>query len=544
MSSKPVNLEIPFVTQTEKGKGGMGSSESLIFIIPLLVSIGLVLARWKGVAPTILKEGNLTLVSLICYLGASVVFVTFLLGREELLRRIGMWTMALGFILNFTGWGVRWVEITDHFLAQPAAAAAWNSYSLMDKASHTFPLTGLYDVGIGFTSIAVLSALIIGSRPKYHFIGFIVMPIASLVLILVFFLGNEITTLQPILRSYWRPIHVSLAAISYGVCLVSFGVAMLYLLKDNVKIESVGFWVALLGIATYCIIGDFRVLTSGSYGLAVKSMGGTLNLAGGGNLRAELPGVANLMRVGTLLYILAGITLALYVTQGKQQMQIWGNRLMMAAMAGQVAIFGAIWIQIKSITPDLVKHIDPAQYPAFGAWLAKNFLQQDPRMMSTAQLSEQAQQFLSTQASTMSVNFSSNPIEMAAIVTLIAATGFVVLFVLRGKTLLASLPALETLDDLNYKIVSVCFPMLAMMLITGAVWANESWGTYWSWDPKETWALITWLAYAAYLHTRIVHNWKGRSSAYFAVVGFLFVIFTYLGVSFVLPGLHSYAGVN
>jgi ABC-type transport system involved in cytochrome c biogenesis permease subunit len=79
------------------------------------------------------------------------------------------------------------------------------------------------------------------------------------------------------------------------------------------------------------------------------------------------------------------------------------------------------------------------------------------------------------------------------------------------------------------------------LLVTGAVWANESWGKYWSWDSKEVGALVAWLAYAGYLHTLSAHGWSGRRSAYFAVVGFLLVIFTYLGVSYLLPGLHSYA---
>jgi ABC-type transport system involved in cytochrome c biogenesis permease subunit len=76
-----------------------------------------------------------------------------------------------------------------------------------------------------------------------------------------------------------------------------------------------------------------------------------------------------------------------------------------------------------------------------------------------------------------------------------------------------------------------------MLLITGAIWANESWGRPWGFDSKETGALVAWLTYAAFLHTRISRGWSGRSSAYFAIVGFLLVIFTYLGVSYLLPGL-------
>ena len=122
-----------------------------------------------------------------------------------------------------------------------------------------------------------------------------------------------------------------------------------------------------------------------------------------------------------------------------------------------------------------------------------------------------------------------------------AATLFVILFSFRTERLRATLPPLERLDSLMYKTASVAFAMLAMLLITGAVWANESWGRYWGWDSKETGALVAWLTYAAFLHTRIARGWSGRRSAYFALVGFLLVIFTYLGVSYLLPGLHSYA---
>jgi ABC-type transport system involved in cytochrome c biogenesis permease subunit len=92
-----------------------------------------------------------------------------------------------------------------------------------------------------------------------------------------------------------------------------------------------------------------------------------------------------------------------------------------------------------------------------------------------------------------------------------------------------------------YKLAGVAFAGLALLLMTGAVLANESWGRYWGWDAKEVGALVAWLTYAGFLHSRIAYGWRGHRSAYFAIVAFLFVIFTYLGVSYLLPGLHSYA---
>lgn len=98
----------------------------------------------------------------------------------------------------------------------------------------------------------------------------------------------------------------------------------------------------------------------------------------------------------------------------------------------------------------------------------------------------------------------------------------------------------DTLDNISYRIIGLGFPLLTIGIIAGAVWANEAWGSYWSWDPKETWALITWLVFAAYLHARITRGWQGRRPAILAASGFLVVWICYLGVNILGKGLHSY----
>nr|YP_010337109.1 cytochrome c biogenesis protein [Pseudoerythrocladia kornmannii]QUE28190.1 CcsA [Pseudoerythrocladia kornmannii]UNJ16694.1 cytochrome c biogenesis protein [Pseudoerythrocladia kornmannii] len=103
---------------------------------------------------------------------------------------------------------------------------------------------------------------------------------------------------------------------------------------------------------------------------------------------------------------------------------------------------------------------------------------------------------------------------------------------------------LESIDNLSYRTIGLGFPLLTIGIIAGAVWANEAWGTYWSWDPKETWALITWLIFAAYLHTRINKAWEGKRPAILASVGFVVVWICYLGVNFLGKGLHSYGWVS
>ena len=103
------------------------------------------------------------------------------------------------------------------------------------------------------------------------------------------------------------------------------------------------------------------------------------------------------------------------------------------------------------------------------------------------------------------------------------------------------LPNTKMLDEINYRSIVIGFPMLTVGIITGAAWANYAWGSYWSWDPKETWSLITWLIYAAFLHARISRDWRGRKMAILSLIGFMAVLFTYFGVSYILAGLHSYA---
>ena len=111
----------------------------------------------------------------------------------------------------------------------------------------------------------------------------------------------------------------------------------------------------------------------------------------------------------------------------------------------------------------------------------------------------------------------------------------------RHNSLVDAFPDARVLDELGYRAIAWGFPFLAVGIVSGAVWANYAWGTYWSWDPKETWSLITWLVYAAYLHARVTRGWRGKRAAYLSIAGFLAVIFLYWGVSFVLPGLHAYA---
>ncbi|MHB8111336.1 MAG: cytochrome c biogenesis protein CcsA [Syntrophorhabdaceae bacterium] len=138
----------------------------------------------------------------------------------------------------------------------------------------------------------------------------------------------------------------------------------------------------------------------------------------------------------------------------------------------------------------------------------------------------------------------SNWLHIHVITCFLGYAAFVVSFICGGLYYFGSkgaIPARESLEDINYRSIIIGFSMLTSGILTGAVWAHYAWGSYWSWDPKETWSLITWIIYALILHMRYTGGLKGKSIAALSILGFASVIMTYFGVNFFLAGLHSYA---
>ncbi len=126
------------------------------------------------------------------------------------------------------------------------------------------------------------------------------------------------------------------------------------------------------------------------------------------------------------------------------------------------------------------------------------------------------------------------------------AFGFSIMFLIKPTnteetSIFAKLPDADVIDELTYQMIVFGFLFLTIGIITGSVWANSAWGRYWSWDPKETWALVTWLVYAIFMHLRLTRGWNGKHLAFVSIVGFMAVLFTYFGVNYLLSGLHSYA---
>jgi cytochrome c-type biogenesis protein CcsB len=138
-------------------------------------------------------------------------------------------------------------------------------------------------------------------------------------------------------------------------------------------------------------------------------------------------------------------------------------------------------------------------------------------------------------------SLAASPFILSGLVSGVFVSLLYLLLLWRRSDLERMLPTADELDRITYKTIAIAFPLLTLMIAAGAYWANRTWGSYWSWDPKETWAAITWLVYAGYLHMRITRGWRGRRAAYFAILGFAVVMFTFFGVTYLLPGMHAYA---
>ncbi|HET6363896.1 MAG TPA: c-type cytochrome biogenesis protein CcsB [Nitrospirota bacterium] len=348
------------------------------------------------------------------------------------------------------------------------------------------PLSNLYESLVFFTWSMVLIYVIVEYKYKTRAFGAFVMPVAFLALAFINVSGvsAEITPLVPALKSNWLFYHVMISFLGYAAFGVAFAISMIYLLMDT---EERG---PIVNLAY--ALGAIVVLAALGYYMA--SLG-------------ERMKTAFWMGIGVLVLIWF---IYLVTTGAKNRPQVFLFWSLCVTLAiGLLTAMGIDFFYLITL-----KHL------AAGESFKKHMFE------ST---------FLSSSVSIALVSW-------AAVIGLF---GLVWSQGMKLKNLLKQyMPAQDQLDDVTYRMIAIGWPLLTGGIITGAVWANSAWGTYWGWDPKETWSLITWFIYAIYLHARYVRGWKGTQMAVISAVGFLAVIFTYLGVNLVLSGLHSYGGMN
>jgi cytochrome c-type biogenesis protein CcsB len=534
-------LNQPILVSSDQEEGEISSSwKSYIpFGLAVFGSIALLIIRIFAGGTHLMSDGALMMIGLACYLTAAIFYLTNLYAPSSVAERLGMWGATLGVFFNLSSWLFRWVfayeREVDIFLKQGRDMAD------MPWIFRYVPFSNLYDLSLAFAFGAGITTLLVMRRQQFRIVAAMSLPLAAIILTLARFIGGEFIDLPPVLDSYWRPIHVGVASLSYGIALVCFVVAVLYLLKDGLKVETMAIWTSIFALSVFATVSKFSVFSLGTFGTYTAStfLGNSkMSLA----LRADVPYVGwFLLGAGVLLVgvIIAYLT---YISKGDEKAKSFGLRLLQLALLVQGAAIGMLVYQIQNIQ-SVVGLINPVQYEKFARWMLQQeqIPQQQINSMGSQQLMTIGGQWIQENAAKLHLSLNANPVELAALITAFTGTFFILLFSFKTEKIRAALPSAETLDGLMYKLAGVTFAGLALLLITGAIWANESWGRYWGWDAKEVGALVAWITYAGFLHARTTRGWTGRRSAYFAIIAFLFVIFTYLGVSYLLPGLHSYA---
>ena len=509
------------------------------FVLAIFGSFLMAGARINAGGAGFISDGACMMLALASYLIAAVFYLTNLYAPFRFAEKLGLWATTLGVFFNLSSWLLRWIAAYDRelqiFNSQGANPAD------MPWIFRYVPFANLYDLSLAFAFGAGVTTLIVIRRPQFRIIAALSLPLAAIILVLARFIGSELIDLPPVLDSYWRPIHVGIASLSYGIALVCFAVAVLYLLKDGVKVEKMAIWTSIFALSVFATISKFSVFSPASFGTYTASVfagNSRASLA----LRADIPYVGWLIVLAAGLLIGSGMAFYSYLYKNNENAKAWGNRLLWAAMIAQASGIGVLVYQLKNLT-NVVAYVSTSQYETFARWMLQqqNVSQQQINSIPPSELSGIAGRWIAENGPQLHLSLNANPVELSALITAFAGTFFILLFMVNTEKLRGALPAADKLDGLMYKLGGVTFAGLALLLITGAVWANESWGRYWGWDAKEVGALVAWLTYAGFLHSRIAYSWKGRRSAYFAVVAFLFIVFTYLGVSYLLPGLHSYA---
>ncbi|HZF38968.1 MAG TPA: cytochrome c biogenesis protein CcsA, partial [Blastocatellia bacterium] len=215
------------------GLGKLPFANFLPAILPLAGAFLMVAARIKLGASAAPADFSLIVLAVLCYMTAAVSLMTNFWAPVRFLQRLGLVTASLGFFFNFSSWLIRWVARGESENWKRMTDQITGEYHSLWFFSY-IPFANLYDLSVAFAFGAAFATLLVSNRENSRFVGALSFPLITLILLMAVFIGNTFQPLMPVLDSYWRPIHVGVASMSYGVALVSFALAVVYLIKDGV----------------------------------------------------------------------------------------------------------------------------------------------------------------------------------------------------------------------------------------------------------------------------------------------------------------------
>jgi ABC-type transport system involved in cytochrome c biogenesis permease subunit len=465
----------------------------------------------------------------ICMMGyilALALYAANLAARKATLRRVATVTAAVSFLSQTMGLVLRWAEAGE---VEVAAVERAQDVQLTGQAwfviySQHPPWSNLYEIMVFMAWGIVLVYLVSEVKWRIRFAGIFALLLALTSLLLAS--GTSDATIKPLvpaLQSWWIMIHVISSAIGYAAGTLGAVLSLLYLVKarDRVGLNAVGGGTLLVSAFVLLVLGrGFELFKTGAY---------KVKLLGNSPTNGELEPVGRVIdgsfhpffvpspMVGTLLVASVVLCFVAAVFLLVRRSENGGNPEGLNRIVYFVAM-GATLATVAMIVVNAVTQTD-FQMPA-----------------------EQRSLLTHGAPPPWRLHFRSNQWDLALFAVIAGAQLFVATAIAMPERMRTLLPQARLLDRAAYYTILIAFALVAVVLVTGALWAHYAWGRYWGWDPKEVGALVIWITYALYLHARVTYGWVGVPSAVIAVLGFFVIIAGFLGVNlgWFADGLHSY----
>lgn len=452
------------------------------------------------------------------YVAALFIYIFNLAMRKALLRKIATVTVGFSFLMQTLGMVFRWVEAgyVEVEAAERGLGVTLTGLSKFVVFTQHPPWSNLYEIMVYMSWGVILVYLVSEVKWRVRFMGIFALILTLVALGVASLTDGTIKPLVPALKSWWIMIHVISASIAYAAGTIAAVMSLLYLIKaqERVRLTQVCGGMMVVSAVIGAILGrGTELFTNFAYKVKLlQTLEGNDVVVGRYVEDQFTPYFVSSPYVGPLLFlaVVAAIASAVELFRSKEDVPKGVTLLAYFVSVGMMtAAFAVIVINNLLETSIVVEGAISAELIPSGPW---------------------------------HLGMRSNSWDLALFAIVWMSQIFIALVVLFPNKVRSALASPQKLDRVAYANVMVSFALVALVLVTGALWAHYAWGRYWAWDPKETGALVIWINYALYLHTRVTYGWVGPRSAVIGVLGFFIILAGFLGVNlgWFASGLHSY----
>ncbi len=452
------------------------------------------------------------------YVLGLAVFAVHVVKSKDFFLRAGLLLVAFGFLLQTGGMVARWIEAgqLEVLAMEKALGTTLSGISWFVVFTQHPPWSNLYEIMVYMSWGLILVTLVVELKWQISWIRQAGLILALMALGVASLTDASIKPLVPALKSWWIMIHVISASVAYAAGSIAAVICLVALIKDDIRVPRsrlFGWSLVFLGILLFCLGGGPRLIMHGEFlvklmAFAGASMVNALDMAkdNGKSILVAMPWAGPWYIATTALHLVFGISLLLKRPENVSKRALsFTFGLSLIASFSLLALVVFHGVNNTVISPDqlLAHHIAPS-----GPY------------------------FLSLRSCAWSLT----------LLALVVIAELLLFMVLRNPGSANKLPEVAALEETATKCISLSFFLMSIVLVTGALWAHYAWGRYWAWDPKETGALLIWINYAIYLHTRRTNGLSGPVTSLIGVMGFFVIILGFLGVNLGLfaDGLHTY----